>query len=241
MDSLLPEAVIVFAGYTVCGVTGSGASPITVPVLAHLLPLPFVLSLAAALDLGSAAVLGVHTRKQADVRELMVLAPFTIIGLALGVTLLVRLPRNATLLALGVFVCGYALYFMLHGGPWRPLGRVWAAPAGLASGVLGALFGVGGPAYVVYIAGRIPDTTAHRATISQMVALNVGLRVAAFAIAGLFTGRDLWLAIGVLLPVAWAGVWTGNPVHTHGSPRQVARIVGAVLLFSGASLIARAL
>src|SRR2546427_6271469 len=91
---------------------------------------------------------------------LPVLAPFTIIGLALGVTLLVRLPRNATLLALGVFVCGYALYIMLHGGPRRPLGRVWAAPAGLASGVLGALFGVGGPAYVVYIAGRIPDTTA---------------------------------------------------------------------------------
>ena len=223
------------------GVTGFGASPITVPVLAHVLPLPFVLSLAAALDLGSAAVLGVHTRKQADVRELLVLAPFTIIGLALGVTLLVRLPRNATLLALGVFVCGYALYIMLHGGPRRPLGRAWAAPAGLASGVLGALFGVGGPPYVVYIAGRLPDTTAQRATISLMVALNVGLRVAAFAIAGLFTGRDLWLAIGMLLPVAWAGVWTGNRVHTHVAPAKVVRIVGAVLLFSGASLIARAL
>ena len=188
-ETLLLAALIVFAGYTVFGVTGFGASPITVPVLAHVLPLPFVLSLAAALDLGSAAVLGVHTRKRADVRELLVLAPFTIIGLALGVTLLVRLPRNATLLALGVFVCGYALYIMLHGGPRRPLGRAWAAPAGLASGVLGALFGVGGPPYVVYIAGRIPDTTAQRATISLMVALNVGLRVAAFASSRRVGGR----------------------------------------------------
>jgi len=42
-------------------------------VLAHFLPLPFVLSLAAALDLGSAAALGVHTEKQADVRELLAL------------------------------------------------------------------------------------------------------------------------------------------------------------------------
>ncbi len=221
---LLLAALIVFAAYTVFGVTGFGASPITVPVLAHFLPLPFVLSLAAALDLGSAAALGVHTKKQADVRELLVLAPFTIIGLALG-----------------VFVCGYALYIMVHRGPRRPLGRAWAAPAGLLSGVLGALFGVGGPPYVIYIAGRIPDPTAQRATISQMVALNVGLRVAAFAIAGLFTGRDLWLAIGVLLPVAWAGVWTGNRVHVHVAPAKVVRIVGAVLLFSGASLIARAL
>ena len=221
--------------------TGFGASPITVPLLAHFLPLPFVLSLAAALDLGSAAALGVHTKKQADVRELLVLAPFTIIGLALGVTLLVSLPRDATLLALGVFVCGYALYIMLHRGPRRPLGRPWAAPAGLLSGVLGALFGVGGPPYVVYIAGRIPDTTAQRATISQMVVLNVGLRVAAFAIAGLFTGRDLWLAIGLLLPVAWTGVWAGNRMHMRVAPAKVVRIVGAVLLFSGASLIARAL
>jgi len=114
-------------------------------------------------------------------------------------------------------------------------------PAGLLSGVLGALFGVGGPPYVVYIAGRIPDITAQRATISLMVALNVGLRVAAFAIAGLFTGRDLWLAIGLLLPVAWAGVWTGNRVHLSVAPATLARIVGAVLFGSGASLIARAL
>src|SRR5438552_17852577 len=176
-ETLLLAALIVFAGYTVFGVTGFGASPITVPVLAHVLPLPFVQSLAAALDLGSAAVLGVHTKKQADVRELLVLAPFTIIGLALGVTLLVRLPRNATLLALGLFVCAYALYVMFRRGPPRPLGRVWAVPAGLLSGVLGALFGVGGPPYVVYIAGRIPDATAQRATISRVVVLHGGLRV----------------------------------------------------------------
>jgi hypothetical protein len=238
---LLLAALIVFVGYTVFGVTGFGASPITVPVLAHVLPLPFVLSLAAALDLGSAAALGVHTKKEADVRELLVLVPFTIIGLALGVTLLVSLPRDATLLALGIFVCAYALYVLLHRGPRRRLGRVWAAPAGLLSGVLGALFGVGGPAYVAYITGRIPDTTVQRATISQMVVLNVGLRVVAFAMAGLFSSRDLWLAIGLLLPVAWAGVWTGNRVHVRVAPAMVVRIVGAVLFFSGASLIARAL
>jgi uncharacterized membrane protein YfcA len=225
----------------VFGVTGFGASPITVPVLAHFLPLPFVLSLAAALDLGSAALLGVHTMKQADVRELLVLAPFTIIGLALGVTLLVRLPRDATLLALGVFVCAYALYIVLRRGPRRPLGRAWAAPAGLLSGVIGALFGVGGPPYVAYIAGRIPEATAQRATISLMVALNVGLRVAAFAIAGLYANRDLWLAIGLLLPIAWAGVWIGNRIHARVAPATVVRVVGAALFFSGASLIARVL
>jgi uncharacterized membrane protein YfcA len=74
-----------------------------------------------------------------------------------------------------------------------------------------------------------------------MVALNVGLRVAAFAIVGLFTDRHLWLAIGLLLPVAWAGVWAGHRMHLRVAPAKVVRIVGAVLLFSGVSLIARAL
>jgi uncharacterized membrane protein YfcA len=225
----------------VFGVTGFGASPITVPVLAHFLPLPFVLSLAAVLDVGSAAVLGMHTRKQADVRELLVLVPFTIIGLALGVTLLIRLPRDATLLALGVFVCGYALYLMVRRGPQRSFRRAWAVPAGLLSGVIGALFGTGGPPYVVYIAGRISDPTVQRATISLMVVLNVGLRAAVFAIAGLLADRHLWLTIAALLPVAWAGVWTGHQLHMRLAPETTIRLVGAVLLVSGASLIARAL
>ena len=52
-ETLLLAALIVFAGYTVFGVTGFGASPLTVPVLAHFLPLPFVLSLAAARSLAA--------------------------------------------------------------------------------------------------------------------------------------------------------------------------------------------
>jgi uncharacterized protein len=240
-STLLVAVLVVFTGYTVFGVTGFGASPITIPVLAHFLPLPFVLALAAALDLGSAAVLGFHTRKEVDVRELLVLVPFTIVGLTLGVTLLVSLPRDVTVLALGVFVCVYAVHVVVARGPSRPLNRGWAAPAGVISGALGALFGVGGPPYVAYIAGRIPEAAAQRATISHMVIFNVGLRVVAFAIAGLFAARDLLTAVAILLPVAWAGVWTGNRIHVRLSPAMVSRLVGTALFVSGGVLIARTL
>src|SRR5262249_47830994 len=174
---LIAMVLVVFVAYLVFGVTGFGASPITIPVLVQLLPLPFVLSLAALLDLSSALVLGFHTRRQADTRELMVLVPFTLAGLVLGVTLLVRLPDPATLLALRLFVCGYAIYVIARRDAVRRLSRRWAARAGLVGGVVGALFGIGGPPYVMYIAGRVPDPAAQRATIAQMVILNVGLRV----------------------------------------------------------------
>jgi len=232
-------ALVIFAGYLVFGVTGFGASPITIPVLVHALPLTFVLPLAAILDLGSGLALGVHTRKHAATRELLTLVPFTLIGLTLGVTLLVSLPRSATLLALGLFVCAYALFVMARRDTARRLSRAWAAPAGLVGGVVGALFGMGGPPYVIYITGRVPDPAAQRATISQMVILNVGLRVVAFALAGLLVSRPLWAAVALLLPVAWAGVWAGNRVHVRMAPATTARLIGAALFLTGATLIVR--
>lgn len=234
-------ALVVFVGYLIFGVTGFGASPITIPLLAHVLPLVFVLPLASILDLGSALALAFHTRRQADTRELLTLVPFTLVGLTLGVTLLVSLPRNATLLALGMFVCAYAVYVLVRRQAPRRLTRWWAAPAGLAGGVVGALFGMGGPPYVMYITGRVPDPAAQRATISQMVILNVGLRVVAFALAGLLLSRALWIAVTILLPMAWIGVWVGNRLHVRAAPATVARVVAAALLLTGVTLIARTL
>ena len=231
--------LVILVGYAIFGATGFGASPITIPILAHVLPLTFVLSLAALLDLSSGLALGFHTRKRADTRELVTLLPFTLVGLTLGVTLLVKLPRNASLLALGAFVCLYALYVMLRRGPTQPLSRRWAAPAGMLGGIVGALFGMGGPPYVMYIAGRVPDPAAQRATISQMVIVNVGLRVVAFALAGLLLSRALWIAVALLLPVAFAGLWVGNRAHVSVAPATMSRMIGAALFLTGAALIIR--
>ena len=241
IEALIVAAMIVFFGYVVFGVTGFGASPITVPLLAHLLPLTFVLSLAAILDLASGLALGIHTRRQANRDEIVILIPFTLLGLLLGVTLLVNLPRAVTLRALGVFVCAYAVYATARRDVRRPLGRAWAVPAGLAGGVLGALFGSGGPPYVMYLTGRVADPARQRATISQMVIVNVGLRVVAFAVAGLLFGRDLWGAVAVLLPVAWAGVWVGNRLQARLPSTMLARVIAGALCVTGISLIARTL
>ena len=238
-STLVFVALVIVAGYIVFGVTGFGASPITIPLLVHVLPLTFVLPLAAILDFGSALALGFHTRRQAHGRELLTLVPFTLVGLALGVTLLVSLPRSATVLALGLFVCAYALHVFFRGDTTRRLSRWWAAAAGSVGGVLGALFGMGGPPYVMYIAGRIPDPAAQRATISQMVILNVGLRVIAFAFGGLLASHRLWTAVAILLPVAWIGVWIGHRIHVRLAPAMMARIIGAVLLVVGVTLIVR--
>jgi hypothetical protein len=121
-------------------------------------------------------------------------------------------------------VCTYAVNLMLRRETRRRLSRYWAAPAGIVGGLVEALFGMGGPPYVMYLAGRIAEPDAQRATISQMVILNVGLRVVAFAVAGLLVSTALWLAVAALLPVAWAGVWVGHRAHLRLAPATAARI-----------------
>jgi uncharacterized membrane protein YfcA len=130
---------------------------------------------------------------------------------------------------------------MLRRETRRRLSRGWAVPAGLVGGLVGALFGMGGPPYVMYLAGRIPEPDAQRATIAQMVILNVGLRVVAFGLAGLLGSAMLWLGVAALLPVAWAGVWVGHRVHLRLAPATTARLVGAALFLAGATLVARTL
>ena len=129
----------------------------------------------------------------------------------------------------------------LTGGISLMSGNTWGRFIAIVGGVLGALFGMGGPPYVMYIAGRIADPAAQRATISQMVILNVGLRVVAFAVAGLLVSPALWVAVACLLPVAWAGVWVGHRVHVRVAPATVARAVSATLFATGAVLVARTL
>lgn len=78
-----------------------------------------------------------------------------------------------------------------------------------------------------------------RATISQMVILNVGLRVIAFALGGLLASHRLGTAAAILLPVAWIGVWIGHHIHIRLAPATMARIIGAVLFVVGVALIVR--
>jgi hypothetical protein len=68
---------------------------------------------------------------------------------------------------------------------------------------------------------------------------HVGLRVIAFARAGLLGSPRLWTAVAILLPVAWVGVWIGHRIHVRLAPALMARITGAVLLVVGVTLIVR--
>src|SRR5919108_5210589 len=124
-------AAIAFFGALIFGVTGFGSALVTIPLATHLVPLAFALPLFALADVCCAFSVGLENPKNAVRAEWRRLVPMILGGTALGVTLLVNLPRSAAMLLLGVFVLTYALYSLLRHGPGRVIDPRWAWLAGL--------------------------------------------------------------------------------------------------------------
>ena len=106
-------AAIAFTGALIFGVTGFGSALVTIPLASHIVPLPFALALFAICDLAAALRVGLENPKNAVRIEYYRLVPTIVVGTALGVTLLVNLPRQARMAALGVFILLFALYTLV--------------------------------------------------------------------------------------------------------------------------------
>jgi hypothetical protein len=191
------------------------------------------------LDVSAALALGARFSSAADKSELLVLAPFSLIGAVLGVTLLITLPRNAILAAFGAFLLSYGVYALRRGEAVTLIGRRWGPVAGLTGGTIGTLFGIGAPPYAIYLARRLAGKAALRATLSNMVLLSTSIRALVFLASGLMLA-DRVIAFALLLPFALCGLWVGNRFHGRISRGALLRWISVLLVLIGASLLLRA-
>jgi hypothetical protein len=234
-------AAILLAAYFIRGITGFGSGLISVPLLALFLPLTFVVPLVLLLDFTASIVIGGLNFKRVRWSEVGVLIPFGILGVVLGTRLLVELPTEPMLIGLAGFVLVFALrsVFNLHGD--KPISRGWAVPASLTGGTVGALFGTGGPPYVIYLTHRIHDKSDLRATFSALFFTEGITRIASFLVAGLLMTGQVWATYLAALPVVLGALYLGGRVHVGLSQPQMTRLVGVLLLVSSVSLLAKAL
>lgn len=231
---------IILMAYFIRGITGFGSGLIAVPLLAHFLPLQFVVPMCLMLDFSASLVLSRHGRRLVRWDEIRPLLPFTVAGIVVGALLLLKLPREPLLASLGLFVMlfGMRYVFNIHGD--RIVSRLWAMPAGLLGGMIGALFGTGGPPYVIYLTHRLRDKSELRATFSGLFLLEGALRILTFIVAGLLLQAHLFKTILFAIPAMAAGLYFGNKVHIGISSRQMILLIGLLLVVSGGSLLWRA-
>jgi hypothetical protein len=113
-------------------------------------------------------------------------------------------------------------------------------PAGLTGGTVGALFGTGGPPYIIYLSHRLRDKAELRATFSGLFMIDGGTRLVTFLITGLLLQPGLFLAYIAALPIMAIGLKIGHKVHLGLSNQQMLKLIGALLLGSGLSLLWKA-
>src|SRR5438067_2896829 len=234
-------AALAFLGALVVGVTGFGSALVTIPLATHFVPLQFALPLFALVDLCTAFSIGLENPRNATRDEWRRLVPMIVVGTALGVTLLVKLPRAAGMLLLGVFVLSYALYSLLHRGPPRVIHAGWAWLAGLCGGITSTLFGAGGPPYAIYLSQRGLTKEQFRATMGFATMTSISARVLAFVITGLLLDAAVWLTALVAVPAALLGLFIAKRLYLRISREALMRAVALILLASGGSLVLRAL
>lgn len=240
-DTLVGVALIIVLAYTVFGLTGFGASITAMPLLVYFLPLRFAVPLMLIFDVCATVLLGLKNRRAVDRQELLRLIPFMLAGMLLGVTLLVTAPERALLFLLGCFVLAYAGWSLIFQRDTMTIATGWAAPLGTVGGIFTALFGTGGPIYVIYLAGRLHDKSALRATIGALIFVSGLSRLALFTTAGLYAQQNLLLLAAVLLPCAMLGLYLGGRLHRRLPVQRVVQAVWVILILGGISLIWRSL
>jgi len=240
-SQIASAVAILLAAYFIRGITGFGSGLISVPLLALFLPLQFVVPLILLLDFTASIVIGGLHFKHVKWNEIGILIPFGVIGVIVGTSLLVKLPPGPMLLALAAFVFIFAVRSVLNIRGDKLISRGWAVPAALTGGTVGALFGTGGPPYVIYLTHRIHDKSDLRATFSALFFTEGLTRIASFLIVGLLLSSQVWIAYVAALPVMLGALYLGGRAHVGLSPLQMTRLVGVLLLVSSVSLLVKAL
>jgi uncharacterized protein len=230
-------AVIVL-GYLVFGLSGFGSTIVTVPILAHFLPISYLVPLLALIDCVTATVVGRTSREHLARDELKALLPITFVGFVVGVTVLVKVPDIYLRTALGIFAVAVGIHGIVNPVVHRRISRWWALPTGIFGGAMSTTFGTGGPIYATYLTARLSDKSRIRATMSTLIAISAIVRAVTYVVTGLVT---VALATGALLaaPFAWLGLKVGTRIHVGLSQQQMRRVIGALLVLTGSSLLVR--
>ena len=212
-----------------------------VPLLVQLYPLTTVVPMMVIMDICASLYLGRKVSGDAQKQELLWLLPFTLIGMAFGIALLMNSPSEPLLLTLGLFAAfnGLRILFQKNTKAHVAIHRWWALPFGVAGGVFTALFATGGPIYVSYLGMRIDNPKVLRATMAFAIFMLTILRLIFMLAVGLILSLDVFILAAILAAPLFIGIAAGTKFHTKLSQSAMKRSVGLILIFSGTMLLLR--
>jgi uncharacterized membrane protein YfcA len=121
----------------------------------------------------------------------------------------------------------------------RKISRLWCVPAGIVGGAIATVFGAGGPIYATYLSGRLKEKSEIRSTMSTIISISAFTRAAVYAVTGLLLNIAIFVGLAALAPFAWLGLRIGHRIHVGLTQEQMRRVIGALLVVTGLSLLVR--
>ena len=215
---------------------GFGTALLAMPLLSMLLGLQIATPLVALVMLTTIAILVWSTRQSMDFRAAWQLLLASAFGIPVGLLLVRSAPDVALKGILGVVLIGFGSYNLTR--PRLPTLRrnAWAAPFGLAAGILGGAYNTNGPPVVLYGALRHWPPDRLRATLQGYFLPSAVLICAGHAASGLWTWRVFRL-YALALPVVLLAIPLGLRLGRRIPADRFGRLLYAALIVLGVGLL----
>lgn len=236
-------AAVLLSASAVRSAAGFGAGLIAIPMLAFILPVSTAVSVVTVLTTLSSIEQVSREWHQIAWRQFVLIFLYSMVGIGLGLYFIVLLDEDVMRRCLGIFLILYSLHALWTSQASYLLPKRWHGPLGACVGIVGglfsALFGAGaGPIYVMYFDILRLEKAVFRATMSAVVLLGGAARIVGYGTYG-FYGSSSVVLLAVGIPLVLVGSWLGDRVVYRLSARSFSRLVAAVILLSGVTLVIR--
>jgi uncharacterized membrane protein YfcA len=211
------------------------------PLLALVIPLKVLVPVWTLLGFASSVTIVARDWRLVAVRDLVRTVPASLIGIALGLYLFKILDSRTLARGLGLLVIVYGLHALW--ATTRPPAKRQASPrliapvAGMLGGAVGTTFGtMASLFYAVYLDAIGLAKQHFRATMSAMILSLSAVRGIGYAAIGEF-GLDVLTTFAAAFPLMLLGIFIGDRFHAGMSETTFRRLVGLILIVSGAALL----
>jgi len=219
---------------------GFGGGLICIPLLSLFMPVQDVVSMVMIYQF-SMGLLLFKIHHHIKWPYLLKMLPTTVIGAVCGIYLLNHVDGDV----MRGILAGYIILHLLRKHTWfDPLGWLIhkgdAHLAGFLGGTLSAMMGGGGPAFILYLKEKLPNSNEFRAGITTMLILSNVPRVIGTVGTGLLT-YDLFIQALYAYPIFLCALVLGQKLHDKVPQKRFFIAVECLLVLSACLLIAKIL
>ena len=229
---LIVAFMVIILASAVSGLIGFGLAVVAVPLLLIFFDPAEVVVLIALISLFTNTVIVLDSWREVEVRSVLALMPWAIVGLVLGTEILRSVNPDYLRLGVGVIVVLSAILLLRNFTLKGIEGRLGTVLAGASSGALATSTGIAGPPIVLLFAARgLPKDSFRASNAAYFLVLSVAIIFTLFA-RNIVEGSEVWIA-AALVPAAFVGKTLGTMIVGRISDRWFHKITLSVVLLTG--------